>query len=62
MLWRTGTPFRQGSWVGGFPELIDISYRPPDDGQLPELQPVYEVEGEAVAVMTMIPTPSPMSF
>ena len=37
------------AWTDGFPELIDISYRPPAKGALPDLQPIYEVDGEALA-------------
>jgi len=37
------------SWTEGCPELIDISYLPPEPGTQSKTQPIYEVGGEAVA-------------
>ena len=37
------------AWLDGFPELIDISYRPPSDPLANDLQPVYDVGGVHLA-------------
>ena len=37
------------AWLDGFPELIDISYRPPGDPLANDLQPVYDVGGVHLA-------------
>jgi taurine dioxygenase len=37
------------AWLDGFPELIDISYRPPSDPLFSDLQPVYDVGGVHLA-------------
>ena len=37
------------SWVEGSPELIDISYIPPEPGTMSANQPIYEVDGRLLA-------------
>ena len=37
------------SWVENSPELVDISYVPPAPGAQSETQPIYEVDGQALA-------------
>jgi taurine dioxygenase len=37
------------SWIEGMPELVDISYVPPANGERSANQPIYEVDGRLLA-------------